>query len=125
MRCFHGDDYQVSMCDRSKSDHVCGSESWHEQRRSRRTSEKELLLLIRLEKVTKPSLKCWPQIHSQIDCVQMEKIHYHRYPPQGWSTNKVVVISWFGHVFLHMGQDGLNNEFCIITANSEGKCQDI
>ncbi len=58
MRCFHGDDYQVSMRDRSKSDHVCGSESWHEQRRFRRTSEKELLLLlIRLEKVTKPSLK--------------------------------------------------------------------
>ncbi len=41
----------------SKSDHVCGSESWHEQRRSPRTSEKELLLLIRLENVTKPSLK--------------------------------------------------------------------
>ncbi len=31
-----------------KSDHVCGSESWHEQRISPRTSEKELLLLIRL-----------------------------------------------------------------------------
>lgn len=28
--------------DLSKSDHVCGSESWHEQMRSLRTSEKEL-----------------------------------------------------------------------------------
>ncbi len=43
--------------DLSKSDHVCGSESCHEQRRLLRTSEKELMLLIRLEKVTKPSLK--------------------------------------------------------------------
>ncbi len=44
--------------DLSKSDHVCGSESWLEQRKSLRTLEKKkLLLLIRLEKVTKPSLK--------------------------------------------------------------------
>ncbi len=39
----------------SKFDHACGSESWHEQRSSLRTSEKELLLLIRLENVTIPS----------------------------------------------------------------------
>ncbi len=38
--------------DLSKSDHVCGSESCHVQRRSLRTSEKQLMLLI-----TKPSLK--------------------------------------------------------------------
>ncbi len=42
---------QVSVCDLSKSDRVCGSESWHEERKSLRTSEKELLLLIRLEVV--------------------------------------------------------------------------
>ncbi len=35
--------------DLSKSDHVCGSESCHEQRRLPRTSEKEFMLLIRLE----------------------------------------------------------------------------
>ncbi len=46
------DDYQVSVPalfylknrDLSKSAHVCGSVSWHEQRRSLRISEKELLL---------------------------------------------------------------------------------
>ncbi len=42
--------------DLSKSDHVCGNESCHKQRRLLRTSEK-LLLLIRLEKFTNPSLK--------------------------------------------------------------------
>ncbi len=75
--------------DLSKSDHVCGSESCHKQRRLLRTSEKELILLIRLEKVTKPSLKSWtPQIHSQTDCVQMEEIQDHCYLPEKWSTNK-------------------------------------
>ncbi len=43
--------------DLSKSDRVCGSESCHEQRRLPRTAGKELMLLIRLEEVTKPSLK--------------------------------------------------------------------
>ncbi len=73
--------------DLSKSDHVCGSESCHEQRRLLRTSEGELMLLIRLEKVTKP--RVWtPQIHSQTDCVQMEEIQDHCYLPEKWSTNK-------------------------------------
>ncbi len=53
--------------DLSKSDHVCGSESCHEQRRLLRTSEKELMLLIRLEKVTKPSLKCLDSTNPQSD----------------------------------------------------------
>ncbi len=53
--------------DLSKSDHVCGSESCHEQRRSLRTSEKELMLLIRLEKVTKPSLKSLDSTNPQSD----------------------------------------------------------
>ncbi len=68
-------DYQVSVHalfysknrDLSKSDHVCGSVSWHKQRRSLRTSEKELLLLIRLEKVTKTSLKCLNCTNPQSD----------------------------------------------------------
>ncbi len=47
----------LRICELQKYDHVCGSESCHEQRRLLRTSEKELMLLIRLEKVTKPSLK--------------------------------------------------------------------
>ncbi len=59
------DDYQMSvrdLCysknkDLSKSDRVCGSESCHGQRRLLRTSEKELMLLIGLETITKPSLK--------------------------------------------------------------------
>ncbi len=50
-------DYQMSVRDLfysenrdlSKSDHVCGSESCHEQKRLLRTSEKLLMLLIRLE----------------------------------------------------------------------------
>ncbi len=75
--------------DLSMSDHVCGSESCQEQRRLLRTSEKELMLLIWLEKVTKPSLKSLtPQIHSQTDCVQMEEIQDHCYLPEKWSTNK-------------------------------------
>ncbi len=43
------------------------------------------MLLIRLEKVTKPRL----QIHSQTDCVQMEEIQDHCYLPEKWSTNEV------------------------------------
>ncbi len=53
--------------DLSKSDHVCGSESCHEQRRLLRTSEKELMLLIRLEKFTKPSLKSLDSTNPQSD----------------------------------------------------------
>ncbi len=53
--------------DLSKSDHVCGSESCHEQRRLLRTSEKELMLLIRLEKITKPSLKSLDSTNPQSD----------------------------------------------------------
>ncbi len=68
-------DYQMSVRDRfylknrdlSKSDHVCGSESCHEQRRFLRTSEKELMLLIRLEKVIKPSLKSLDSKNPQSD----------------------------------------------------------
>ncbi len=68
-------DYQVSVrdlfysknSDLSKSDHVCGSESCHEQRRLLSTSEKELMLLIRLEKVTKPSLKSLDSTNPQSD----------------------------------------------------------
>ncbi len=51
--------------DLSKSDHVCGSESCHW--RSLRSSEKELMLLIRLEKVTKPSLKSLDSTNPQSD----------------------------------------------------------
>ncbi len=58
-------DYQMSVRDLfywkkrdlSKSDHVCGSESCHKQRRLMMTSEKELMSLIRLEQVTKPISK--------------------------------------------------------------------
>ncbi len=53
--------------DLSKSDHVCGSESCHEQRRLLRTSDKELLSLIRQEKVTKPSLKSLDSTNPQSD----------------------------------------------------------
>ncbi len=53
--------------DLSKSDHVCGSESCHEQRRLLRTLEKELMLLIRLERVTKPSLKSLDSTNPQSD----------------------------------------------------------
>ncbi len=67
-------DYQISVCDLfysnrdlSKSDHVCGSKSCHEQRRLLRTSEKELMLLIRLEKVTKPFLKSLDSTNPQSD----------------------------------------------------------
>ncbi len=59
-RCFHSVEWLsgVSACpvlfkELSKFDHVCGSESGHEQR----TSEKGLMLLIRLEKFTKLYLK--------------------------------------------------------------------
>ncbi len=68
-------DYQMSVCDLyykknrdlSKSDHVCGNESCHEQRRLLRTSEKLLMLLIRLEKVTKSSLKSLDSTNPQSD----------------------------------------------------------
>ncbi len=53
--------------DLSKSDHVCGSESCHEQRRLLRTSEKKLMLPLRLEKVTKPSLKSLDSTNPQSD----------------------------------------------------------
>ncbi len=53
--------------DLSKSDHVCGSESCLKQRRLLKTSEKELMLLIRLEKVTKPSLKGLDSTNPQSD----------------------------------------------------------
>ncbi len=53
--------------DLSKSDRVCGSESCHEQRRLLRTLEKELMLLIRLEKVAKPSLKSLDSTNPQSD----------------------------------------------------------
>ncbi len=69
-------DYHISVLDLfysnrdlSKSDHVCGSESCHEQRRLLRISEKELMLLIRLEKVTKPSLKSLDSTNPQSDSV--------------------------------------------------------
>ncbi len=90
-------DYQMSVRDLfysknrdlSKSDHVCGSESCHEQRRLLRTSEKELMLLIRLEKVIKPSLKSLDFTNPQSDnCIQMEEIQDHCYLPEKWSTNK-------------------------------------
>ncbi len=68
-------DYQMSVRDRfysknrdlSKSDHVCGSESCQKQRRLWRTSGKELMLLIRLEKVTKLSLKSLDSTNPQSD----------------------------------------------------------
>ncbi len=68
-------DYQMSVRDRfysknrdlSKSDHVCGSESCQKQRRLWRTSGKELMLLIRLEKVTKLSLKSLYSTNPQSD----------------------------------------------------------
>ncbi len=69
-------DYQMSVRDLfyskkrdlSKSDHVCGSESCHKQRRLMMTSEKELLmLLISLEQVTKPSLKSLDSTNPQSD----------------------------------------------------------
>ncbi len=68
-------DYQMSVCDLfysknrdlSKSDHVCGSESCHEQMTLLKTSEKELMLLIRLEKFTKPSLKSLDSTNPQSD----------------------------------------------------------
>ncbi len=53
-----------------------------------RTSEKELMLLIRLEKVTKPSLKSLDSTNPQSGCVQMEEIQDHYYLPKKWLTNK-------------------------------------
>ncbi len=53
--------------DLSKFDHVCGSVSWHKQWRSLRTSEKVLVLLIGLEKDTKPYLKCLDLTNPQSD----------------------------------------------------------
>ncbi len=49
--------------------------------------KKSCILLIRLEKVTKPSLSL-EQIHSQTDCVQMEEIQDHCYLPEKWLNNK-------------------------------------
>ncbi len=68
-------DYQMSVRDRfysknrdlSKSDHVCGSESCQKQRRLWRTSGKELMLLIGLEKVTKLSLRSLDSTNPQSD----------------------------------------------------------
>ncbi len=75
--------------DLSKSDHVCGSESRHEQRRLLRTSEKESMLLIRLEKLTKPFLKSLDSTNPvETDCVQMGEIQDHCYLHEKWSTNK-------------------------------------
>ncbi len=53
--------------DLSMSDHVCGNELRHDQGRLRRTSEKDLMLVIRLEKVTKPSLKSLDSTNPQSD----------------------------------------------------------
>ncbi len=75
-RCFSQcNDHHMSVCDLfysknsdlSKSDHVCGGESCHEQRRLLRTSEKELMLLIRPEHFTKPSLKSLDSTNPQSD----------------------------------------------------------
>ncbi len=52
---------------------------------TREILKKELMLLIRLEKVTKPSEF---GLHKSTDWVQMEEIPDHRYPPKKWSTNK-------------------------------------
>ncbi len=60
-------DFYSKNIDLSKSDHVCGSESCHEQRKLLRTSGKELMLLVRLEKVTKPSLKSLDSTNPQSD----------------------------------------------------------
>ncbi len=49
------------------SDHVCGNQSCHEQRRLLRTSVKELILRISLEKVTKPTLKSLNSTNAQSD----------------------------------------------------------
>ncbi len=75
--------------DLSKSDRVCGSESCHEQRRLPRTAGKELMLLIRLEEVTKPSLKSLDFTNPQSDrpCTNGGN-SCHCYLPQKWSTNK-------------------------------------
>ncbi len=48
-------------------DRVCGSESRHDQRRLQRTSEKVLMLLIRSDKITKPSLKSLDSTNPQSD----------------------------------------------------------
>ncbi len=66
-------DYQMSVCDLFYSKNriyqslIIFVESCHEQRRSLRTSEKELMLLIRLERVTKPSLKSLDSTNPQSD----------------------------------------------------------
>ncbi len=57
-------------------------------RRLLRTSENELVLLIRLERVTKPSLKSLDSTNLQSDCVQMEEIQDHCYLHEKWPTNK-------------------------------------
>ncbi len=71
--------------DLSKYDHVCGSESCHVQKRLLRTSEEKLMLLIRLEKVTKPSLKSLDSTNPQSDRLCTND---HCYLPEKWSTNK-------------------------------------
>ncbi len=84
--------YQMSVCDLfysknrdlSKSDHVCVSESCHERRRSLRTLEKELMLLIRLEKFTKPSLKTLDSTNPQ----SRLEIQDYCYLPEKWLSNK-------------------------------------
>ncbi len=67
IKCQYRDLFYSKNRELSKSDHVCGSESCHGQRRLLRTSEKELMLLIRLEKVTKPSLKSLDSTNPQSD----------------------------------------------------------
>ncbi len=52
---------------------------------TREILKKELMLLIRLEKVTKPSEF---GLHKSTYWVQMEEIPDHRYLPKKWSTNK-------------------------------------
>ncbi len=96
-RCFHSVEWLsgVNACPvlskeqgLLKLDHVYGSESCHKQRRSLRSSEKELMLLIRLEEVTKPSLKSLDSTKPQSDWVQMEEIQFHCYPPLCWLINR-------------------------------------
>ena len=71
--------------DLSKSDlhNTCLWKCIEAQRRFLRTLEKELLMLIRLEKVTKPFLKSLESTNPQADsCVIMEEIQDHCYPLQ-------------------------------------------
>ncbi len=52
---------------KSESDNFFGSESCHKQMSLLRTSNKELMLHIRLEKITKPSLKSMDSTNPQSD----------------------------------------------------------